>query len=150
MKSRQALMPGCVLLPYDGVPGRCGACGKKLAGRRTAWCSQECSQVYPLNHFWTSARVAALERDEKRCVKCGWADDFFDSHLRNGQIVIWSRANLNGQRPMNRLEVNHIVPRVGGGYGTGCWNHLDGLETLCRKCHVKVTNRQRIDRARAA
>ncbi len=23
------------------------------------------------------------------------------------------------------LEVNHVVPRRGGGYGRGCWNHLD-------------------------
>lgn len=41
-----------------------------------------------------------------------------------------------------RLEVNHIDPRRGGGYGPGCWNHLDNLETLCHRCHLDVTAEQ--------
>jgi 5-methylcytosine-specific restriction endonuclease McrA len=47
------------------------------------------------------------------------------------------------------LEVNHIDPRNGAGYGRGCWNHLDGLETLCRVCHVDVTTQQIRDRKQA-
>jgi hypothetical protein len=38
--------------------------------------------------------------------------------------------------------VNHIEPRVGKGYGWGCWNHQDNLETLCHDCHVVVTKSQ--------
>lgn len=143
-------MPGCVLLPYDTAAGHCGACGEVLSGRRTRWCSNDCEAIFPRNHYWTVARAAAVERDDQRCVKCGWADDHFDHRLRNGQLVIWSRANLIAHRPGNWLEVNHIVPRVGAGYGSGCWNHQANLESLCHRCHVKVTNRQRIDRARAA
>jgi hypothetical protein len=45
-----------------------------------------------------------------------------------------------------RLEVNHIVPRNGAGYGFGCWNHQDNLETLCHGHHVEVTNAQRVER----
>jgi hypothetical protein len=44
------------------------------------------------------------------------------------------------------LEVNHIDPRHGRGYGNGCWNHLENLETLCRACHQAETKRQREDR----
>lgn len=45
----------------------------------------------------------------------------------------------------HELEVNHIVPREGRGYGNGCDHHLENLETLCRPCHVDETRRQRLD-----
>ena len=47
-------------------------------------------------------------------------------------------------------EVNHIVPRVGAGYGNGCHNHQDNLETLCHACHVTTTTQQGRDRRREA
>ncbi|MCU1454052.1 MAG: 67, gp67 [Acidimicrobiales bacterium] len=40
------------------------------------------------------------------------------------------------------LEVNHVEPRLGRGYQAGCHHHLDGLETLCHRCHVQVTSAQ--------
>ena len=52
--------------------------------------------------------------------------------------------------PNAKLEVNHKVPRAGAGYGWGCWHHLDGLETLCRPCHRKVTNAQALERKRVS
>lgn len=107
--------------------------------------------MYERNHYWNAARRAAVIRDVFSCVKCGWAEgEFYEHYLRTGQMVLWSRAQLTKRRPDNWLEVNHIVPRQGAGYGTGCWNHLANLETLCHKDHVKVTRRQRIARARAA
>jgi hypothetical protein len=41
------------------------------------------------------------------------------------------------------MEVHHVDPRRGAGYAAGCHHHLDLLETLCRACHVAVTNEQR-------
>lgn len=40
------------------------------------------------------------------------------------------------------LEVNHIIPREGRGYGAGCHHHLANLEVLCHQCHLGVTNLQ--------
>ena len=39
------------------------------------------------------------------------------------------------QFPKVELEVNHIVPRRGGGYEP-VWNHLENLESLCHACHL--------------
>jgi len=66
------------------------------------------------NHRWTQARAAAKKRD-KRCVTCG-------SEIQ--------------------LEVNHVVPIVGAGYGWSCRNHQDNLQVLCHLDHVIVTNQQ--------
>lgn len=101
----------------------CGRCGTRLIGRRTRWCSKACHLAHVANHRWTQARSAAKRRDRLRCVQCS---------------------------STVRLEVNHIVPRVGAGYGWGCWNHLSNLETLCHDCHVPVTRAQREARLSAA
>ncbi len=77
-----------------------------------------CAEAWGCNHIWTSARHAAIRRD-RGCVRCGTP---------------------------YRLEVNHIEPRNGAGYGNGCWHHQSGLETLCHRHHVEETNRQRAAR----
>lgn len=105
--------------------------------------------MYDSNHYWNVARHAAIDRDEGACVRCGWRlGEWYDHLLHNGQFVLWSRGNLLREGEGNWLEVNHIIPREGRGYGTGCWHHLEGLESLCHRCHVKVTNRQRVARSR--
>jgi len=63
-------------------------------------------------------------------------------HEATKAIQAWMRTYALPISP----EVNHIDPRVGEGYGFGCWNHQDNLETLCHSCHVKVTKLQRHDR----
>lgn len=110
----------CPLAVGDN-PGHCGWCGVPLTGRRTRWCSDAHRSAFADNHEWTAARLAAYLRDGKGCVRCGSRD---------------------------RPEVNHTVPRNGGGYGNGCHHHLDTLETLCHSHHVEATNEQR--RARRA
>lgn len=108
-------------LPFDGQSGRCARCGTALTGRRRRWCRIECENEWRRQHDWGLARNAAKRRDGHQCVREGCAET-------------------------TRLEVNHIVPRVGRGYGWGCWNHLDNLETLCHAHHLEVTAQQRAER----
>jgi 5-methylcytosine-specific restriction endonuclease McrA len=108
-------------LPHHATPGVCDRCGAELTGRRRRWCSKACENEWAAEHYWNAARNAAKRRDGQRCVRegCGLT---------------------------HTLEVNHIVPREGQGYGWGCHNHLSNLETLCHDHHVAVTNGQRAAR----
>ena len=109
---------GCALRPFSNEPGRCDRCGTDLPDGRRRWCSQNCYDRDFEQHHWGSARKLALIRDGWKCVQCGQPG------------------------PNHRVEVNHIVPRVGQGYLVGCWNHVDGLETLCHTHHAEVTKAQ--------
>jgi 5-methylcytosine-specific restriction endonuclease McrA len=111
---------GCPLMA-NAAPIGCDWCGRGLTKRQKRWCSKHCNAQWSGNHVWSAAREAALRRDGNRCVRCGCKND---------------------------LEVNHKTPRRGRGYDTGCWNHLDNLESLCRKCHQKTTNAQKFRRWR--
>lgn len=112
----------CALLAYVDVAGVCDLCGTALPRRHRRWCDKH-ANWYTNNHVWNFAREAARRRDKRRCVK---ADESCAGYL----------------------EVNHIDPRNGAGYGPGCHHHLDNLETLCHAHHVVETNKQR--KARSA
>lgn len=141
-------MPGCILLPYDTAAGFCAACGDTLTGRKKRWCGNGCEEMFWRNHYWNTARAAALTRDGFRCTKCNW-ESLRCTSLANGQKFFWAKGRLLVVPDAdNWLEVNHITPRLGQGYGTGCWHHQANLETLCHLCHVKVTRQQRIARSR--
>ena len=115
MAPQRADYSECSVRTYRNDAGVCDRCGTTLTGRRKRWCGEACYLADLREHFWTAARNVALKRDGSRCVSCG---------------------------STKRLEVNHIEPRVGRGYLTGCWNHIAGLETLCKPCHQEVTNHQ--------
>lgn len=80
------------------------------------------------NHVWTAARECAKRRarirqqdgpdgrPRYRCAHCGVATC--------------------------DVEVNHKEPVLGKHGETGCWHHQDGLEVLCRRCHLAETARQ--------
>jgi len=131
----------CPLIPVLlGTEGFCdlATCAKPLPKRRRRWCSDACSRFYTDaiygQHDWNLARHKAYLRDERKCVKCGAPETLIPAKTKWGS-------------PRSSLEVNHIVPRNGAGYGRGCHHHLSNLETLCHPCHVQVTNAQRRDRA---
>jgi hypothetical protein len=93
----------------------CWLCGKPFPKGMRRWCSGVCADLFWGNHGWSWARIRAMERDGRACVRC---------------------------QGKHSLECNHIVPLVGSGYENGCIHHLDGLETLCHDCHVAETTRQ--------
>ena len=73
---------------------------------------------------WHAVRRAVLKRDQFRCTKCGKA---------------------------GRLEVDHITP-LQREPGQDPYD-LNGLQTLCRRCHIKKTsseNRRKPTPAEAA
>jgi hypothetical protein len=121
----------------DPVPaGHCWWGGEELQGRRLRWCSDACLSVYRVNHEWRAASWAARRRDGDRCRRCGLhAKDDANVKLRRRDWYSDGR-DLVEYWPM---EVNHVEPRRGAGYDPGCHHHLDGLETLCHRCHVAVT-----------
>lgn len=100
----------CSLVRYTGQPGTCHWCGVGLHPSRERWCSTTCSNAYGLNHYWTKARRAALDRDSHRCRSCGASE---------------LAATLN---------VHHIEPCRGVRHQS-CAHHLANLETLCERCH---------------
>lgn len=124
--SLAAVDEACAVLPHAGVPDVCDRCGAPLAGRQARWCSARCKERNLAEHRWTQARAARKRRDRYRCVRTGCPT------------------------PRISLEVNHIEPRNGGGYGMGCWHHQDNLETLCHAHHVETTNAQAAARRAAA
>jgi len=105
-------------LPHHATPGLCVAPASRDAGRRRRWCSKRCESEWAGQHYWNAARNNAKRRDGQQCVRPGCG-------VTTG------------------LEVNHIEPRIGRGYGWGCHNHLANLETLCKPHHQDVTNEQR-------
>lgn len=145
---------GCALLPFDSQAGLCALCGTVLTGRKSRWCDKSCRLAYEYNHIWNLARKVALERDGYACVKCHWRAENFSnpSHYVGLQGALWPRSYLTREfgRGSNWLEVNHIEPRCGRGYNMGCAHHVSGLESLCHRCHVKVTTAQRRARLRRA
>lgn len=159
MGNRYGLDDDCDALPHLDTAGVCNRCGKVLVGRQTQWCSQECSDALSREHNWTLARNAAKRRDHHRCVRCGgdgreqrpkqWRTAWATELARLGIALPegeGANAVLIALPPLTWLEVNHIAPRVGRGYGFGCHNHLANLETLCHGCHVDETNRQAAQR----
>lgn len=150
--------------------------GGIAANRR--WCSEPCTRAFLPGHDWQQARLAALRRDGWTCQACGrvgwqmvppdvlgnttpmppvwprptglWDGPLAELHriesrAHSRHMMRCHRWTEQGQHP---LEVNHIEPRRGEGYTTGCHNHPGNLQTLCRSCHGKVTGAQRRARAR--
>lgn len=109
----------CVLSAWTGNEGCCHWCDEPLIDkRRRTWCSDACRRTWERNHVWRRARAYARKKSKYLCSTCG------------------------ADRSAN-LEVNHVNPVNGSGYGDGCSHHQVNLEVLCHSCHVTVTNAQR-------
>jgi hypothetical protein len=114
-----AYVKRCTASQWKGTKGRCRWCNDPIGLRRRRWCSDKCNDLYRDNHWWHNAKKRARRRDKYRCVKCG-------ATKKDG----------------TRLEVNHIVPILGRHDESGCHHHIDGLETVCRPCHLIITKEQ--------
>lgn len=116
---------------------RLADCRRPLPARRRAYCSDAHARQFTRNHVWLEARKAARRRARWACERCG----FKPSTVKKDAVArtLYARVEL-------RLEVNHILP-LGGAYrGVTCLNHQTNLEVLCHRCHVAVTETQRLNR----
>jgi hypothetical protein len=117
----------CALTSWDGSQGRCNWCNAAIpqTSRRSVWCRDQCRRTWERNHIWRRARIFARRRAQYRCTRSGCEAERGD------------------------VEVNHVDPRNGQGYGPGCHHHQDNLEPLCRAHHREVTSAQASARAAA-
>lgn len=128
----------------------CVWCGRKLSGTKRRWCRKRCKEAFEANHWWNVARGVALERDGWACVRCVAAGNVVrlvkpipeQYDPKHQSDYLRALATFHEERKARRLEVNHMQPRFGHGYGAGCHHHLTGLETLCRPHHQEATNEQ--------
>lgn len=124
MSQSSEMRLACELSGWIGEPGRCQWCNKSLSTKngRRAFCSSACAKTFEKNHLWNLARRGAKRRAKYKCVRPGCTDD------------------------TGYIEVNHITPLVGQGYGQSCFHHEGNLEALCKPHHQIETNRQREER----
>ena len=154
----------CALSAWGGEPDRCRWCDSAVAAPASIWCGHVCEDEYARNHWWDHARPAAVVRDDERCVTCGLGSAspaeakallaFLIPRTRIEWARAWRRSEeladlLEQLAAVVALEVNHIEPRRGGGYAHGCHHHQANLETLCHRCHARVTARQQRARLQA-
>ncbi len=141
----------CALSPWSGADEQCRWCSGP-AREGEGWCGHLCEDEYRRNHWWDHAREAAIVRDGACCVRCGLGPDAPTvAKLLLRALVpmtmveaarLWRSPEFRSLQAASSIEVNHVVPRRGGGYQAGCHHHVAGLETLCHPCHVAETNRQ--------
>ena len=107
--------------------GHCKWCNNLLEGRRTAFCSKECSDAFGRATVWGRNRGAysmrILYRDNFICRRCGKSLALENCH--GVLIPVDSQSS--------HAEVHHILPvSMGGG------DEPENLATLCGECHKEV------------
>lgn len=145
----------CALSRWSGDPASCRWCDAPTRSGGP-WCGHLCEDEYRRNHWWDHARAAAAVRDGERCVRCGLGPEIpMLAKLLLRALVpmgarqaasLWRSPGWAALRQACTLEVHHVVAREGCGYGAGCHHHLDGLETLCHRCHAVTTAQQQHER----
>lgn len=130
------------------LPRTCWMDGEPLGKGRKRWCSERCAATYWRNHGWAEASGFARFRSQIPLVSGIATYDNFEraAGYYIGEVAVLSRSlhwrrERCGRRSSD-IEINHVVPRVGAGYGEGCHHHQTNLEPLCHECHVAETTAQ--------
>jgi len=143
----------------------CRNCGKVVPRGRRSWCNKACEQEAGIKAWPQMARQLVFKRDHGICAKCGFDAAALDEAVKELSppryyccgVNYYScepsrtyRAFLreNGLR-FNRShwEAHHIHAVIEGGGECG----LDNYETLCWRCHPKITGqlRKRLNQAKS-
>lgn len=111
-------------VPEYVEPKHCKWCGQPLSGRRTSFCSNECSKKFNRLTVWQRGRNAyslrILYRDNFTCQDCG------EFHAFKNEFGIFVPIDDG------KLNVHHIVPVSEGG-----GDEPSNLVTLCVNCHLR-------------
>jgi len=138
----------------------CRWCGEVLTGRRTSYCNEECYREIAIRISPGTARRNVFKRDHGVCSRCGedtqsveeakeWMQERLASpagarnrHRQSLRALIqklfWE-CRIADRIPRFQWEVHHIIPVAEGGLMLG----LENLQTVCCRCHPKLTGRLR-------
>lgn len=100
----------------------CKQCNALLSGRRTAYCSRACEDLYRIPRDWNFARHLARRRDKYKCVRCA---------------------------ARGTHEVDHILPVSEGGGGCGLDN-LRTLCVCCHRHETRKLAARRAEQRKGA
>lgn len=129
--------------------GRCLWCGKDLSfdGRRISFCKEKHADKYYGNFVFAESAFKIFDRDQYKCVKCGFNEKEFQKELdKKFNPYDWRKPAIRKKRneyiesmgfSLNQayLEIDHIIAvRMGGDP-----IDPDNLQTLCYPCHKKKT-----------
>ena len=112
-------------IKYDNEGNKlCLNCGVILGGRKLIFCSSVCRARYVKKKivFWQDLRLEIFKRDRWRCQDC------------SRQVSDKPNTNL-----LDRAECDHIIPIFQNGKALD----KNNLQTLCYKCHLKKTCREK-------
>lgn len=144
----------------DGYRADCGPlagcrlCGVATAGRFEFYCSAQHRDEFERDHFWSSARRAAILAAARGstlwvaaycCARCHTVFPTVagvEAELRAAGVQ-YDHATWLTIRRTPAPEVNHIMPVNGQRAAFDCQHHRDNLEVLCHSCHVATTATQR-------
>jgi hypothetical protein len=145
-----------------GPNGRrlCRFCRKEVDPPRVTFCSDACVHHWKLRSSTKYLRAHVYERDLGGCASCGrdsrvWKiaveDAGLEARRRSGQTwrkdavyaVFLKAEGLTVKEAEKTLwQADHIIPVALNGGECG----LDGIQTLCLKCHKSKTAAQAKDR----
>ena len=115
----------------------CVICGSGLPKYQRKYCSQECFANWFGNleglKDWNSTKWKVFERDNFKCVKCGFQD-------KPHYVFVVHKCYL---KETPKLECDHILPLCFGGKEF----ELDNCQTLCSKCHKEKSRAEARRRA---
>lgn len=106
----------CTESMWTGDPEKCRWCGRGRVRGGAIFCSSTCKQGYELEHRYWKARAAALERDDWTCQVCRSKKQLTMDHMGEG-LRAWPGVTYSTR---------------------SCAHHVASLETLCRRCHMKL------------
>lgn len=144
------------------IPRRhCTWCARPVGGRRLTWCSKSCSDEFYLRTVSSVQRFHVEQRDKGVCAACGVDTNRLQraiQAIRYGYRENYSREPTPEERRLrSRLYVFWLKWAESEGFASNCWGSywqadhitpvceggglcgLEGLRTLCTRCHKRET-----------